>query len=197
MEITNKKQKCLKCEKLLDVYGDHAHTCATGNGRYRRHDVIKEHIHKELKKLNLDPELEPKNLFDDSNKRPADVMVDKLFHGENSWIDIGIRHVNYEVMDIKKGNNNILEYEKSKIKKYENFIDKNQKYKNSKYRPFSLQTDGVITKSTKEIITKIIQLKKEKSEEDISILTGRFKSNLIALLMKLNAKNILQHYRIN
>ena len=59
-----------------------------------------------------------------------------------------------------------------------------------------MQTDGAITKGTREIITKIIKIKAEKSDEDISILTGRFKSVLIALLMKQNANNILQHYII-
>ena len=124
-------------------------------------------------------------------------LVEGLFSNEKSWIDIGITDTDYEINDISKGNKKVLEYEKNKIKNYKKFIDENQEYKDSsRYRPFMLQTDGVITKDTRAIISKIIDIKSKKSDEDKSILMGRFKSNLIAKLMKQNAINILQHYII-
>ena len=196
INIINNEQICRKCNKSCDKKGDHAFTCGSGNGRYQRHDKIKEFLFKELKKIDIEAKMEPKNLIENTNKRPADVLAKNLFSGEDSWIDVGIRHVNYDINDVKKGNSNILNYEKEKINKYKKYIDKNQQYKDSKYRPFMIQTDGIFTKNTKIIIKKIIEIKKKKSEEDISILTGRFKSRITARLMKLNAVSILQHYKI-
>lgn len=195
MNVTNQDQVCLKCNKYCDKKGDHAHNCGKGNGRVNRHDKIKELIHKELKKLDLDSKLEPRDILDD-NSRPADVLVNDLFSNEKTWIDVGISHVKYDVNDYKKSNIKVVNYEKAKIKKYKKYIDENQEYKDSKYRPFMMQTDGIINQGTKEIINKIIDIKLQKSDEDKSILIGRFKSKLVATLMKSNAKNILQHYRI-
>ena len=135
-------------------------------------------------------------IHEDPQKRPADVLVKGLISSENTWIDVGITHLKYDISDYKKGNQRALNYQKEKINKYKAYISDNQQYKDSTYRPFILQTDGVITKETRDIIKKIIELKSKKSDEDTSILTGRFKSILIALLMKQNAKNILQHYVI-
>ena len=52
-KIINQTQKCRQCEHIMEEYVDHAHLCKTGNGRIKRHDVLKDFIYDQVPAITI------------------------------------------------------------------------------------------------------------------------------------------------
>src|SRR5690606_13377447 len=88
-------------------YGDHALSCASGNNRIKKHDIIVRQIYKEMTKINLNCRLEPKNLINGTRSRPADIIVTNLFNNEVTWLDVGITQTQLGMKVGSQSNNDI------------------------------------------------------------------------------------------
>ena len=83
------EDKCHCCNAILDIYGVHASSCAGGSfTASRKHNGIRDRIHKLGIDAGLQLEREVLHLLPGSNERPADIFGHNLLDGKNVAYDV-------------------------------------------------------------------------------------------------------------
>ena len=79
------------CNKLMDVYGDHALVCGCKGDRIRRHNAERNVIHNDMCTAGLSPVLEPKHILrNGGKKKPADIFVSDWSEGKGACFDVAV-----------------------------------------------------------------------------------------------------------
>ena len=66
---------CPACDRDNDVFGDHAILCGHEGDWIARHDHLRDAIHNQAAEVMLAPKKEERNLLEDTESRPADILI--------------------------------------------------------------------------------------------------------------------------
>ena len=115
------QSKCANdgCNQLHDQFGEHATICGHGGAIITRHDRVKEAVAEIARSAGYTVQVEPRNLFGDNLRKPADVRwPHRAFRGE-TWCDITVVSAHKNPTQAKRIRGyNLLEGEKVKRAKY-------------------------------------------------------------------------------
>ena len=135
-------------------------------------------------------------------ERPADIIIEGLYNGKESWIDVGITSTSALVSQARNVDKiKILaaahKYHNDKWNEFISYKTANVVPKNVDYNPMIAQTDGSVTQTTKDIIAQLARLLSTKKNTSFEIEHNLLRQNFIAIIIKGNANCVLAHYDIN
>ena len=198
-DISNKDKLCFKCKQPTDRKGYHALHCPKGPHVIQRHNKIRDKINKYMKQSGLNTKIEQKykydenkqEMIDNNGKVPGDILAYNFDDGNNYYFDVVVGNV-FAKSYINNTSKTRLFLANDKENK------KISKYKDIQYFiPLAIEVMGAIGDKIKYIIQnladKLAKMKKIKYE----IMMNRIRKNIIAILMKHNAKMIISSLLID
>ena len=79
------------CDKMMDVFADHAMVCCCKGDRTRRHNAERNVIHSDMRTAGLSPVLEPPHILrNGGKKKPADIFVSDWSEGKGACFDVAV-----------------------------------------------------------------------------------------------------------
>jgi len=79
------------CNKMMDVFADHAMVCCCKGDRTRRHNAERNVIHSDMRTAGLSPVLEPPHILrNGGKKKPADIFVSDWSEGKGACFDVAV-----------------------------------------------------------------------------------------------------------
>ncbi len=86
----NSQFSCPECHCLADPFGDHQVGCGGNSDRISRHNAIRDIIYNAAQSAALGPSKETPGLVEDSDTRPADVLLPNWCNGRPAALDIHV-----------------------------------------------------------------------------------------------------------
>ena len=83
--------KC-KCNTKNDEHGNHALKCNVGGKIGRRHNIFRDILAKESNFAGYIAQKEVKGLLENSNAKPADILIKEFINGKDTVIDTTVGH---------------------------------------------------------------------------------------------------------
>jgi hypothetical protein len=91
LPLSGSPRSCPRCHtQELDVYGDHAISCATGGDRIHRHDALRDRLHGFISAAGLTATVEERNIVASSSRRPGDIFIRNWTMGRPAALDVTV-----------------------------------------------------------------------------------------------------------
>ena len=81
---------CPACDRPSDVLGDHAILCGHEGDRIARHDHLRDAIYNQAAEAMLAPKKEERNLLQDTDSRPADILIPCWIDSKDAALDVTV-----------------------------------------------------------------------------------------------------------
>ena len=81
---------CPACDRPSDIFGDHAVSCGHEGDRIARHDHLRDAIFTQAAEAMLAPKKEERNLLNDTDARPADVLIPCWIDSKDAALDVTV-----------------------------------------------------------------------------------------------------------
>ena len=184
--IIAKEQKCMKCNKICDIYGSHALQCSKQGHVIKRHDYVRDVFAQMIEEAGFEVKIEQR--YDNNGERidgrPGDVLIKHWTNdGTDLYIDIVISNTisQSNIHNSRKLNINQRK-EKMKEKKYQN---------QSKIVAFAIETHGSLGKDATRILQKLSEKTATRKNKKYSWMMNILRTKITASVMKHNASMIL------
>ena len=199
--VINQPVKCPYCKHHpeMDLYGNHASSCATQGHRIGRHDRIRDAIATLCQQANIRHKVEPRNLTE-SNRRPADILVYGI-GDQGLALDVGITDVITRYNSAKKKKRTYSDTNGYYANRYyQEKLDYFQQakfefgYEKLKAEPIIIENFGYIDPRSLLLLNKLIQLAAKNMNKDTADVNYFFKTKLSYIMAKSDAKAGLSRY---
>ena len=191
-DIVNKEKLCHKCKQLTDTKGYHALHCPKGPHVIQRHNNIRNKINKYIKQSGFNTKIEQKYKYDENkqmaieldNKIPGDIMVYRYNDGHDYYFDVVVGNIfaNSYINNTSKSRLFLAnDKENKKILKYKSI---------NYFIPLAIEVMGGIGDRIKYVLQNIADKLSKMKKIKYEIMINRIRKNIIATLMKSNAKMI-------
>ena len=184
--IGAKEQKCMKCNKICDIYGSHALQCSKDGHVIKRHDYVRDRLAQMIEDAGFEVQIEQR--YDSNSERidgrPGDILIKHWKNdGTDLYIDIVISNT-ISQSNIHNSKNTNINHRKERMKE--------KKYKNQdNIVAFAIETHGSLGKDATRILQKVSEKTAMRKNKKYSWMMNILRTKITASVMKHNASMIL------
>ena len=181
-EVYAREGACNQCTgKMSDRLGHHDATCPGGNRTKGRHDKLRDELAKISREAGFMPQIEVKDILDDTGEKPADVLLPDYTNGRPCCFDTVVSSPYTDPQNsAQQIGYAINKAEAAKCEKYQQRCND----KGYDFSPFAMDIYGGMGRSCYALLARLALGIADKTNQTVGLVKGKIIQRLVAVVQK-------------